>query len=106
MGENEILIMFDKNLGPIWKPKINDKKDIVTGISVVDNDELVHKFNDQLANIYEKCYKISDKIDKKLLHIFKSSIINLLDKLVSRLNEINDGTYCVNNLALKFINNL
>lgn len=55
-----LIIMLDFISGPLWK-NIYDtkKKELVTGIDVVDNDEYIQNLNDEISNLYSSYYKIN-----------------------------------------------
>ena len=55
----KLRIMLDFITGPIWKDIYDTKKkELVTGINVVDNDECVQKINDEIQDLYSSYYRI------------------------------------------------
>lgn len=80
--------MLDFISGPIWKDIYDTKKkELVTGINVVDNDEFVYFDKDQ------------EKKDKhKMLY--------LLGKLMKRLDEVNDGSFEVDDRETERVKSL
>lgn len=56
----KLKIMLDFISGPLWKC-IDDtkKKELVTGIDVIDNNEYIQNLNDEILNLYSSYYKIN-----------------------------------------------
>ncbi|MBQ6471738.1 MAG: hypothetical protein IJJ33_07135 [Victivallales bacterium] len=94
-------IMLDFGNGPIWQ----DCTDPVTleshtGIPVVDNDARIWELNDEIQKIFLSYYEFDshnqacwfndaqEKADKE-------KMLALLRKLLDRLDEINDGSFVV-----------
>ncbi|MBQ6004909.1 MAG: hypothetical protein IJL14_01520 [Selenomonadaceae bacterium] len=96
-----IKILLDFLAGPIWKPYYNSKtnKDS-TGVDVVDNDEEIAKLNDEIQDLYSSYYYFDYNgqacyFDEKQERADKDKMLSLLNKLNNRLNEINDGSFIV-----------
>ena len=96
-----IKILLDFLAGPIWKPYYNSKtnKDS-TGVDVVDNDEEIAKLNDEIQDLYSSYYYFDYNgqacyFDEKQERTDKDKMLSLLNKLNNRLNEINDGSFIV-----------
>lgn len=108
----ELRIMLDFISGPIWKDIYDTKKkELVTGIDVVDNDECVQKINDEIQNLYSSYYKIdyNDEpvyFDKEQEKKDKYKMLALLEKLKKRLYEINDGSFEIDDRETKRVKNL
>lgn len=53
-------IMLDFISGPLWKDVFDtQKKELVTGIEVVNNDEYLQKLNEEIQALYSFYYKIN-----------------------------------------------
>lgn len=108
----ELRIMLDFISGPIWKDIYDTKKkELVTGIDVVDNDECVQKINDEIQDLYSSYYKIdyNDEpvyFDKEQEKKDKYKMLTLLEKLKKRLYEINDGSFEIDDKETERIKNL
>lgn len=98
----KIRIMLDVNNGPIWmSDPATGFPD--TGIEVVDNDELVRKLNYEIGYMYDGYYEC-DSHDMPMWFNFeqekkdKEKMLSLLKQLIDRLNELNDGSYVIEDL--------
>ena len=108
----KLRIMLDFISGPIWKDIYDTKKkELVTGINVIDNDECVQKINDEIQDLYSSYYKIdyNDEpvyFDKEQEKKDKYKMLALLEKLKKRLYEINDGSFEIDDRETERVNNL
>lgn len=108
----KLRIMLDFISGPIWKDIYDiKKKELVTGINVVDNDECVQKINDEIQDLYSSYYKIdyNDEpvyFDKEQEKKDKYKMLVLLEKLKKRLYEINDGSFEIDDKETERVKNL
>lgn len=108
----KLRIMLDFISGPIWKDIYDTKKkELVTGIDVVDNDELIQKINDEIQDLYSSYYKI-DYNDEPVYFDYeqekkdKYNMLALLEKLKKRLDEINDGSFEIDDRETERVKNL
>jgi hypothetical protein len=92
-------IMLDYLFGPLWRDTLVDGE-VRTGIPVVDGDELLWAINDEISEIYCSYYEFdshgqacwfNEEQEKK----DKARMLELLGKLNTRLDEINDGSFVV-----------
>ena len=85
--------------GPIQKFKENEKGEIITGIETIDKDEILQKLDKDINNLL--CSLLSkdsnspsgmyfDEVKEKDL---APQLLEIINKLIDRLNEINDGSY-------------
>jgi translation elongation factor EF-Tu-like GTPase len=83
--------------GPIW---ISDQEtgQPITGIDIVDNDDILCKINYEISCLCSSYYEFdspeqpcwfNEEQEKK----DKNKMLSLLHKLIDRLNEINDGSF-------------
>ena len=105
-----VKIMLDYLQGPIWLSDIETGAPN-TGIDVVDTDPVVRELNGRCAELFNGYYEFDshgqpcwfnykkEKEDKGLL-------LGLIAELLSRLNEINDGSYVVEDCVTERIKNL
>lgn len=95
----KLVIMLDFVSGPLWKDIYDTKKkELVTGIDVVDNDEYIQNLNDKISNLFSSYYKINYNdealyFDKEQEKKDKYKMLELLGKLIKRLDELNDGSF-------------
>lgn len=96
-----IRILLDFNAGPIWKPYYDKKsKKDSTGVDIVDNDKELEKINNEIQDLYISYYYFDYNgqacyFDEKQERADKDKMLSLLSKLNNRLNEINDGSFIV-----------
>lgn len=97
MNKEIIKLTLDIFMCPIFLSDI-ETGEIYTGIKVIDNDPIVKELNFKLGNIYtnyfefdshdEACWFNQEQATKD-----KNMLLDLMKKLVDRLNLINDGSY-------------
>lgn len=94
-----IKIMLDYLQGPIWTsdPKTGKPE---TGIEVVDNDETLRQINYEIQNLYDSYYEFDSHgeacwFNETQEKSDRDKMLGLLSKLNSRLAEINDGSFVV-----------
>lgn len=80
--------------GYIW----HKKKELVKGIDVVDNDEYIQNLNDEISDLYSSYYKINYNeehvyFDKEQEKKDKYKVLDLLGKIMKRIEEVNDGSF-------------
>lgn len=78
---------------------------------MVDNDEYLQLLNEEIQNVYSSYYKI-DYMDEPVYFDYeqekkdKEKMFNLLNKLNARLEEINDGSFEVDDRETERVRNL
>lgn len=95
----KIKIMLDFFQGPIW---LSDAQtgEPMTGISVIDTDPLVRELNRKCGDLFYGYYHF-DKPESPCVFDFEKEkkdkfvMLELITQLVKRLEEINDGTFVV-----------
>ena len=99
MGKEIIRIQLDFLQGPIWISDVETGQPM-TGIDVIDNDEKLRKINYEISTLYNSYYELdsheqgcwfNEEQEKK----DKSKMLSLLKQLNDRLNELNDGSFIV-----------
>lgn len=97
-----IKLMLDYLQGPIWKtnPKTGNPE---TGIRKVDEDETIKKLNLQIQDLYCSYYEFDSHgeacwFNEEKEKQDKNKMLSLLKKLVAQLNELNDGSFVVEDL--------
>ncbi|MCW6701973.1 RNA helicase [Anaerococcus sp. NML200537] len=108
----KLIIMLDFISGPLWKDVFDTKKkELVTGIDCVDNDAYIQKLNNKISDLYSSYYKIdyNDQpvyFDKDQEKKDKHKMLDLLGKLIKRLDELNDGSFEVDDRETERVKNL
>ena len=108
----KLIIMLDFTTGPLWKDIYDTKKkELVTGIDVVDDDEYIQKLNNEISNLYSSYYKINYNdepvyFDKEQEKKDKYKMLDLLEKLIKRLDELNDGSFEIDDRETERVKNL
>ena len=99
MGKEIVKIQLDFLQGPIWISDVETGQPI-TGKDVIDNDEKLRKINYEISTLYSSYYEFdshdqacwfNEEQEKK----DKEKMISLLKQLIDRLNELNDGSFLV-----------
>ena len=97
----EIKIQLDYLHGPVWKDQLDARTGIwSTGIPCIDNDEIIKDCNDQAEKIYESLYSFEPggqgfRFNQDEFERMKPQFLVIIKKIISRLEEINDGSYIV-----------
>ncbi len=108
--KDKIKLMFDYLQGPIWTSDIETGEPL-TGIDIIDNDKVLPDLNLRCSKLYSDCYEFDVNnqpciFNKETAKKNKKVILELLAKIKDRLDEINDGTFYVEDLATKEIEEL
>lgn len=97
-----ITIMLDFLNGPIWMSDFKTGKP-ETGIDIVDNDEELRKINAEISELFDSYYEFDTHdvacwFNEEQEKADKQKMLTLLAKLNARLDEINDGSFTVEDL--------
>lgn len=105
-----IVIRLDFLQGPIW---ISDPEtgEPLTGIEIVDTDKTVRELNIKIQNMYDSYYEFDSHdqpcwFDHEKEKAEKDIMLDLISRLISRLDEINDGSFTVENHETERLKNL
>ena len=95
----EIRILFDFDHGPLWQDIINlDTWEFSTGISIIDNDKALNVLNEEAQKMYASLYSFEEGrpiFDKESYEKMKKDLLSLVQTIILRLEDINDGSYIV-----------
>jgi len=111
-NKDTVRIMLDFLAGPIWTYYYNPTtKEYRTGNDLVDNDAQLKKINDEIQDLYSSYYYFDYKdqpcyFDEEQERADKEKMLMLLKKLRSRLDEINDGSFVVEDEETERVKNL
>ena len=90
--------------GPIWGDIYSvELHKSITGIDIVDNDNILQELNNQIQDLYLTYYEFGKApqtclFNKDRQKQDKERMLSLLSKLRARLNEINDGSFEIEDL--------
>ncbi|MBQ3601995.1 MAG: hypothetical protein II992_12475 [Lachnospiraceae bacterium] len=71
-----------------------------TGIDCIDNDDTLQKLNDKGEELYSSLYSFDENgeacsFDQNTYVAIRDELIDIVKKIIARLEEINDGTFIV-----------
>lgn len=96
-----IKLELDYLIGPIIKDVFDtSKNELKTGVDIIDNDEIVNELNNKIMSLYSSFYdfdKASCSFDVEVAKEHKTELTELTNKLIERLNFINDGSFEIDN---------
>ena len=96
-----IKLELDFLIGPIVKDVFDaEKNELVTGVAIVDSDEIIDELNNKIMSLYSSFYsfdKDSCSFDAGVAKEHKTELVELVKQLIERLNFINDGSFEINN---------
>lgn len=108
--KEKVKLMFDYLQGPIWTSDVETGEPL-TGIDIIDDDKALPDLNLRCSELYSECYEFENDnqpciFNKETAKKNKKEILELLEKIKARLEEINDGSFYVEDLATKEIEEL
>lgn len=112
MNKKNIRIMFDIWAGPIWGCYYDeDKKEYDFYIKSISNDKELMKLHQELQDLYSSYYHFDYKgqacyFDKEQEKEDKYKMLDLLEKLRKRLDELDDGTFAIEDRETERVKNL
>ena len=100
--------MLDYLEGPIW---LAESDNLYTGIPVLDTDPVLLKLNIRIQRMYSSYYEFNTHgqgclFDEEKQKAEKEEMLSLLTQLIDRLNELNDGSYVIDDKVTAEIQNL
>ena len=96
----KIKLMNEFLHGPIW---IYDENNLVRRkYPLVTEDELLMNLNEEAQRLYDECYSFDENeepytFDEKLYQKNYPKLKEIIDSIVCRLSEINDGGFEIDN---------
>ena len=108
--KEKVKLMFDYLQGPIWTSDIETGEPL-TGIDIIDDDKVLPELNLRCSELYSECYEFDTnnqpcKFNVETAKNNKKEILKLITKIKERLEKINDGSFYVEDLATKEIEEL
>lgn len=100
-----IRIQLDYLQGPIWMSNIETGEPL-TGIDLIDNDLELREPNRKAGQMFSSYYEFNTHgvpcwFNQEQEKAEKEIMLDLIAKIVARLNEINDGSFVVEDLESK-----
>jgi len=99
MEKETIYIGLEYLFGPIQKFVKSDDGNLYTGIKVIDEDDLIQKLDKEINDIWCNLW-VNDnnesgglKFEVKKAKELVKQLIDMSNELLNRLNDINDGSY-------------
>lgn len=110
MKKKKIRLMFDIWAGPIWNCYYDEKTNTYDyKIDIIKNDKELMELHQEMQDLYSSYYHLDrypDIFDFEQEKKDKEKMLALFDKLISRLNEINDGSFEIDDRETERIRNL
>ena len=106
----QIYIDLQYIYGPILKSRVNKNGKYVTGIKVIDNDSTIQKLDNKINKLWCTLYS-GTSFDRTTFNELKEmevapKLLEMIEKLIKRLNEVNDGTFEVVDMITEYLKNL
>ena len=94
--------MLDYLQGPIWESDPQTGKP-ETGTDAIDNDEELRRLNHEIQDIFDSYYEFDSHdqacwFNEDQQKADKDKMLTLLSRLTKRRDEINDGSYSIEDL--------
>ncbi len=112
MKLERIKIQLDYLSGPIW-PNYVEMEPFrkITGVKIVDDDIQLCELNQQASDLYSSYYEFDSHgeacwFNHEKEKAEKEIMLKLISEIVARLNEINDGSFIVEDLESERIRSL
>lgn len=99
MEKNIVQVGLEFVFGPILKDDQLPDGSFSSGSKLVDNDEIINKLDKEINDLWVSLYKNDENspsgmsFDSAKEKIIAPTLLALLNKLLKRLNEINDGSF-------------
>ena len=97
----EVRIKLDYMNGPVWKDQVDPSSGrLTTGVSVVDGDVVIEALDEKASAMYSSLYSFDEygkgcSFDQSGYEGLREKIFRLVKAIISRLAEINDGSFVV-----------
>lgn len=105
-----VRIRFDYLQGPIWISDVETGKPL-TGIGLIDNDPVLKELNRQAGQMFSSYYEF-DSHDQPCWFNYEQEkkdrdiMLELIRKIIARLDEINDGSFVVEDFVTERLKSL
>jgi translation elongation factor EF-Tu-like GTPase len=108
----KIKLLLDFGAGPIWKEYINpDTMEEYTGVKIIDENKEIMELNDEIQDMFTKYYEANSHgvpmwFNKKQQKEDKQIMMSKINKLVEMLDEVNDGSFKIDDQISKIYKKL
>lgn len=73
---------------------------IVSSYDLIDDDPIIKRLNEETEELYSACFEFDSHdqacyFNKDLQKETKDKMLNLVEQIIQRLNEINDGSFVI-----------
>ena len=104
----KIKLMTEFLHGPIW---VYDEEGFIDSLTLVEEDFIIKELDKEMADMYSSYYEFDSHdeacwFNKEKQIEDKPKMLELLSKLKTRLNEINDGSFEIEDLITPEYENL
>lgn len=102
-----VKIMFEIMHKPIW---IYDEIAVDAELQVVEEDSIIISISEKITKLYDSYYQFGDDegcwFNEQKEKDNKKIMLSLLNQLIERLNEINDGTFIIEDIESERLKNV
>ena len=105
-----IKIMLDYLQGPIWMSD-SETGEPITGIEIIDTDPLIKELNLKCSELYNGYFEFDSHdqpcwFNHEKEKAEKNIMLDLISQIKKRLEEINDGSFIIEDLETDRLSNL
>ncbi len=105
---NTIKIMNEYLHSPIW---VYNSDGIVSKYKLIDEDTVLTLLGNQAMEMYSSYYKFNFNgvacfFDQEKEKQTSKKMLEIINKIISRLNEINDGSFVIEDYETDYLNNM
>lgn len=112
MAKEIIQIGLELVFGPLLKDEEDENGNEITGIKIIDDDKIVQSLDREANELWCSLYSKDDSspdglhFDSEKEKEIAPQLLELINKLIKRLNELNDGSYEVNDMITDYLGSL
>ena len=112
MDKISIYVGLELVFGPILKDNQLEDGSFSSGSKIVDNDLIVKnldkKINELWCSLYlkDKTSNSGFRFDEVKEKVLAPQLLEMINKLINRLNEINDGSYEIEDMITYYLKSL
>ena len=112
MDKDIIYIGLEFLFGPIQKFERNENGDLITGIKVIDDDSIIQNLDKDINDLWCDLWSNNPNetngmsFDEKREKELAPKLLDMLTQLINRLNEVNDGSFEVEDMITSHLKKL
>lgn len=98
--------------GPIQKLHVDQYGNEITGVEIIDNDSMTQSLDKEINDLWCSLYSKDENspsgmnFDKAREKELAPKLLEMISKLIHRLNEINDGSYVIHDMVTDYLKTL